>query len=536
MWEPRILIVDDELGPRESYRQILKNDYEVILMDNGSSAIEYVTNHPVDVALVDIKMPDMDGVEVLKEIKKIRSQIEVIMITAYASVENAQNATKYGAIDYLIKPAGVKEIQATVKKAIAKRIQRMQYNEELSGLLSISQSITSSLDAQDVKKNILDCMEKLFFAKIIWLALYNPQSEEIELTEVRGAISEDIVNAFSNGGEGITEEVIAKRQIIIVPDVMTDERIKYKNAALKAEIKSIVGLPLMIQGKVTGVLGFSLPQFEEQQTIEPAQMNFLTIFANQVAIALENARLYSDLKHSEQKLQESFEQVTASLEEKKVLLREIHHRVKNNLQVISSLLRLQGRYIEDERYQEMFTECQSRIQSMALIHETLYQSKDLANIDFADYIKKLANSLYQSYSIYRGKIALKMDVESIQISIDYATPSGLILNELISNSLKHAFPKGREGEIKITLRSVEDEIELVVSDNGVGIPEDLDFRNTESLGLQLVVDLAENQLQGNIELDRIEGTKFRIKFKEKKYKKRMSITPPDHADQKGFVG
>ena len=175
MLEPKILVVEDELGPRESYRQILKNDYEVILMDNGRLAIEYVTNHPVDVALVDIRMPDIDGIEVLQKIKTLQPQIEVIMITAFASIENAKNAIKYGAIDYLIKPASVKEIQATVKKAIAKRIQRMQYNEKLFALLQVSQSITSSLDAQDVRKNILDWVEKLFLARIAWLALYNSQ-------------------------------------------------------------------------------------------------------------------------------------------------------------------------------------------------------------------------------------------------------------------------------------------------------------------------------------------------------------------------
>jgi two-component sensor histidine kinase/DNA-binding response OmpR family regulator len=514
MWKPRILVVEDELGPRESYRQILKNDYEVILMDNGSSAIEYVTNHPADVALVDIRMPDIDGIEVLKQIKAIQPQIEVIMITAFASIENAKNAIKYGAIDYLIKPASVKEIQATIKKAIAKRIQRMQYNEKLSWLLQVSQSITSSLDAQDAKKNILDWVEKLFFAQIVWLALYNSQSEEIELADVRGSISEEIVNAFSHGREGITEAVLAQKQIIIAPDVMTDERVRYKDAALKAEIKSIVGLPLMIQDKVIGVLGFSSTavhevtaerseQFDGQQTIEPTQKNFLTIFANQAAIALENARLYSEL-------QESFERIMASLEEKEVLLREIHHRVKNNLQIIYSLLSLQERYIKDENYREMFKDTQNRICSMAFIHEELYKSENLAKIDLDSYIKYLASSLFRTYET-TSKIALKIDVEDVSLSINSAIPCGLILNELISNSLKHAFPEGREGEIKITLRYIENKIELVVSDDGISIPEDLDIQNSESLGLQLVIALVK-QLEGIIELDRSGGTTFKITF------------------------
>lgn len=211
------------------------------------------------------------------------------------------------------------------------------------------------------------------------------------------------------------------------------------------------------------------------------------------------------------------EQIKASLKEKEVLLREIHHRAKNNLQLIFSLLKLQSGYIKDKQDIEIFKESQNRIKSLALIHERLYQSKDLANIDFNEYIKNLANSLIKFYGTDRDKIALKVDVGDVLLGVDAAIPCGLIVNELVSNSLKHAFPEGREGKVKIALRSTDEkEIELVVSDNGVGMPEDLDFRNTESLGLHLVTILAEDQLQGKIELDRTKGTKFQIKFKEVK--------------------
>jgi len=207
------------------------------------------------------------------------------------------------------------------------------------------------------------------------------------------------------------------------------------------------------------------------------------------------------------------EEIQASLKEKEVLLDEIHHRVKNNLQVISSLLRLQSGYIEDERYAEMFKESQSRVQSMALIHDKLYQSSDLARIDFGEYIKGLAGALFKSHGSEAARIALKTEVEGIVLGANHAMPCGLIVNELVSNSLKHAFPKGRRGEIRIAMRpTAENELELVVSDNGIGVPEDLDFRNMESLGLQLVTILAEDQLGGQIELDRTGGTRFQIRF------------------------
>ena len=183
------------------------------------------------------------------------------------------------------------------------------------------------------------------------------------------------------------------------------------------------------------------------------------------------------------------------------------------MQVIISLLRLQGRYIKDEKYVEIFRECQNRIKSMVLVHEKLYQSESLANIDFGRYIRGLASTLFRTYG-FTSKISLLIDVEDVSLSIDSAIPCGLIINELVSNSLKYAFPESKEGEIKITLRLTnENEIELIVGDNGVGIPENVDFRNTESFGLQLVTTLAEDQLESNIELSRTEGTEFRIKFK-----------------------
>ncbi len=208
------------------------------------------------------------------------------------------------------------------------------------------------------------------------------------------------------------------------------------------------------------------------------------------------------------------ESLKASLEEKEVLLKEVHHRVKNNLQVISSLLKLQSGYIEEERYAEMFKESQERVKSMALVHEKLYQSEDLARIDFAGYIESMVEELRRSYGSERAGIGIKMEVGNVRLGINYAIPCGLIINELVSNSLKHAFLEGKRGEVRIAMRQVSgDEVELEVSDNGAGIPESVDVRNAKSLGLRLVSILAEDQLGGEMELDRTEGTKFRIRFR-----------------------
>lgn len=208
------------------------------------------------------------------------------------------------------------------------------------------------------------------------------------------------------------------------------------------------------------------------------------------------------------------EQIKASLKEKEVLLREIHHRVKNNMQLLISLLRLQADKIEDKKYADMFKEGEDRIRSMSLIHEKLYQTQDFANINFGEHIKSLVDGLFVSYGVDTDKVSLNIDIKDVSIDLENAIPCGLIINELVSNSLKYAFPQGREGKISIALRPFnEDELELTVSDDGVGISEDLDIEKTDTMGLTLVKVLAGHQLDGKIDLDRTEGTQFNIKFK-----------------------
>jgi PAS domain S-box-containing protein len=275
----------------------------------------------------------------------------------------------------------------------------------------------------------------------------------------------------------------------------------------------------------------------------------------------------TERKHAE-------DQIKASLQEKETLLKEIHHRVKNNLQIISSLLRLQSRQLRDQQAIALFKESQNRVQAMALIHEKLYQSSNLAQIDFQEYIKTLVQALFRSYDAHRHGVTFKCNVEPISLAIDIAIPCGLIINELVSNSLKYAFPETLGGEICISLQSLQhgfsnpgktsppapflqkegsqtppslqgnrsegeefgglglnyriDVLEpqstasldqgqfiLTISDNGVGLSENFDFRNTSSLGLQLVCRLTK-QLEASIELNRSHGTEYKISFRNPK--------------------
>lgn len=207
----------------------------------------------------------------------------------------------------------------------------------------------------------------------------------------------------------------------------------------------------------------------------------------------------------------SEEGIKASLAEKEVLLKEIHHRVKNNLQVISSLLRLQSRYIQDRRTIEMLKESQNRVRSMALVHEQLYQSQDLSKINFTEYIHNLANNLFQAYEVNERGVKLRMNIDSVYLNIDTAVHCGLIINELVSNSLKYGFIDRQKGEVYIECSVKNQQFLLTVRDNGIGFPANLDFRNSGSLGLRLVCSLV-NQLRGTIELNSSKGTAIAITF------------------------
>lgn len=215
---------------------------------------------------------------------------------------------------------------------------------------------------------------------------------------------------------------------------------------------------------------------------------------------------YTELKEAKDKVQRS-------LEEKELLLKEIHHRVKNNLMVISSLLDLQSSYIKDKSSRDMFLESQSRAKSMALIHERMYESTDLKRIDFGDYIRTLCMDLYHTLVPHPVKIKLQMDLESVKVDINTAIPCGLILNELVSNAMKHAFPDDLEGELNIKFYSKDEYLILSVKDNGIGFPQDVDFKNTKSLGLNIVNSLV-GQIDGEIEMIRDGGTEFTITFPE----------------------
>lgn len=222
-----------------------------------------------------------------------------------------------------------------------------------------------------------------------------------------------------------------------------------------------------------------------------------------------------ELEAMEDDILRAEERNKTTLMKKDMLVREIHHRVKNNMQVIMSLLALQSTYITNKKMSEILRECQNRIKSMCLIHEKLYLARDLSEVSSPDYISKLVKSIFISYGAHGNGIKCVTDVGNVRLDIETAVPCGLIITELVSNALKHAFGNGRHGQINVGLNKLKSgHYELIVKDSGSGFPKGMDYKNSPTLGLQLVSTLAEEQLKGRLEIKATaKGTEFKVTFK-----------------------
>lgn len=234
------------------------------------------------------------------------------------------------------------------------------------------------------------------------------------------------------------------------------------------------------------------------------------LLVRQILSLTENKKLYLEAQDEIIRRKKVESEIESSLKEKETLLKEIHHRVKNNMQVIISLMNLQSRYLDDDTAKEVLKESQNRVKSMANVHERLYQSTNLSSINFGEYIHSLASDLFRSYGSNEN-IELEFRVKNIPLEIDSAIPCGLIINEILSNSFKHAFPGDMKGVIIIGFDLVDDNYILTISDNGAGFPEEFVLEKSNSLGMLLINTLVV-QLDGDIKLDKRDGTSFKIVF------------------------
>jgi two-component sensor histidine kinase len=288
--------------------------------------------------------------------------------------------------------------------------------------------------------------------------------------------------------------LIAKeRKPHLTNSVIGDPRVPEQEWAKREGMVAFAGYPLIVDDRVVGVAAMFA-----HQPLADSTLQALASVADGIALGIKRKQVE--------------EQIKKALKEKEVLLKEIHHRVKNNLQIVSSLLNLQAGRLGNEQLREPFRISQNRLQAMILLHEQLYQSKNLAEIQYGEYITRQAQELFRVYGVDHDTITLQILSENINVNIDKAIPFGLILTELLSNALKYAFPSNKKGTLTIQLSAEHDGfITLRVSDNGVGFPGSLDFRRSDTLGMRLVCALTE-QLEGTMELRREGGTEFVIRF------------------------
>jgi two-component sensor histidine kinase/CBS domain-containing protein len=392
---------------------------------------------------------------------------------------------------------------------------------ECSRLLStMALHIRESLNLNEILQTAVDEVRQFLQTERVVIYRFNPDMSGVVTVESLAPGWQPSLNSAiqdSCFGKDYAQAYKAGR-IQVVEDIYTTGLSQcHIDILVLFDIRASLVVPILQGEHLWGLL--CAYHCSEPRSWRSFEVDLLKQLAIHVAIAIQQSELYQQAQTELAERKRIEEQIKLSLKEKESLLKEIHHRVKNNLQIISSVLRLQSDYIKDDKVLPFFHESQNRIRSMALIHEKLYQSKDLSRIGMSEYIRDLSDNLLRSYVAVAQSVVLHIEADDIWLDIDTAIPCGLIINELVSNALKHAFQAAschneshdNPNVIRVNMSCVEDHLKLTVSDNGVGLPEAIDFRNTDSLGLELVCIFTE-QLGGTIELNNDQGAHFTITF------------------------
>ncbi|MBF0495241.1 MAG: PAS domain S-box protein [Deltaproteobacteria bacterium] len=488
----KILIVDDDDNSRIYLERALKaQGYSVESASNGTQALDLARHSPPDMIISDILMPEMDGFMFCRQVKEDErlKRIPFVFYSAtYCEKDDEKLAMNLGASRFIVKPMELEDFLSIILEVL---------EESKKKTLSVPES--TKMEMEELDQMHLEALTRKLLTKIHQLEESRKDIEESE-RKYRAYINESPTAIFVATGDGRFLEV--NQAACRLTGYSTEELLRMTILDLLASGKGD-----LVQSRFKDIQRNRRIMDE----VELRRRDGGSIYVILNAASLSNDRYIAFCQDiTERKRAEEI--IKASLKEKEVMLREIHHRVKNNLQIIIGLLNLQGEYSKDAHVASLLGECRNRIKTMASVHEKLYRAHNLAGIDLSDYIDGLIGTAFISYGTIAGKVRIEMKIEDISLGIDTAVPFGLILNELISNCLKHAFPGTRKGTISISLRVINaDQLELVVADDGVGLPAGLDLNRTSSLGWELITGLT-RQIKGKLEVLKDTGMAVRITF------------------------
>jgi PAS domain S-box-containing protein len=382
----------------------------------------------------------------------------------------------------------------------------IEKNRELSMINLISQSLSRLTERDRLISDICVMLGKLFNIENLYIALYDSDKNMISFPfySIEGKKIQTSSRVFGNG---LTEFVIKTKKSLMINSAKHEIIDSLGITPHGKEALSVISTPMIAGEKVIGVI--TLQDYKRENVFSQSQLDTLSTISSQAAIAIENAELYSSLKRS--------------LLEKEILLKEVHHRVKNNLQIMSSLIKLQSHYVSDKQMLQILNETESRIQSMAIVHSKLYSTQEYEKVNFGEYVKNLTDNFWNTYGIKLKNLNFDIQVENISINIDTAIPCGLIINELVSNSIKYAFPDNRKGTITIILMKESSSrfYKLIVKDDGIGMKKAVKIEKADTLGIQLV-NLLTKQMNGTFEIksEKNKGCQIIITLEESIYRAR----------------
>lgn len=544
----RILVVDDDPSNRKILSELLGDSgHHMLEACDGAEALESARVWHPDLIITDILMPTMDGYEFIRQLRAdpTIADTHIIFYTAHYLEHQARLLADVCGASFITKPSSLELILHKVEAALElpcssppplpvydfdrehlrlvtdKLFQKARelraVNQQLAALVELGQQLAAERAPLRILDTVCHAARDIIGAQYAGAGVLTDDGETLLPLCFSGLDPETVARIGpAMPRQGMLDRLLTEGCPIRVGDVSAD----WHTLGLPSPhppIYSFGGTPITSPTQRYGVLYVANKLGGGEFDAE--DMDVLGTIAAQVGVAYENARRYHELQHYTTRLEQEVgerqraeEQVRGALREKEVLLQEIHHRVKNNLQIVSSLLSLQSRYVQDPRARELFKDGQHRIKSMALVHQQLYQSQDLSGINFGAYIQHLAADLFRSYGIAASHIHLQTALAEVSLGIDRAIPCGLILQELLSNCLKHAFPANATGEVSIELESDGNRrVTLRVRDTGVGLPAGIDLQNPDTLGLQLVGALVD-QLEGTLDVGRSPGATFTLTF------------------------